>query len=112
MSRFCSRSATRLVMLPVVAFIFVSSLTINTASASRAFANSNDNVNNGEAEGRGTRARVTEGGSGGGGMMHRKFSREELVEAAARAGMEIVDTKEDWKHSSRRLAYQGGELCS
>lgn len=38
----------------------------------------------------------------------RDLSRQELVEAAARAGMEIVESEEqDWVHADRRLAYEG-----
>lgn len=46
--------------------------------------------------------------SRGGGVHRRDLSRQELVEAAARAGMEIVDSEDqDWVHAARRLAYAG-----
>lgn len=46
--------------------------------------------------------------SRGGGVHRRDLSRQELVEAAARAGMEIVDSEDqDWVHAARRLAYEG-----
>lgn len=106
--RSLSTTTAPLVLLsPLIA----SALMMNAASGQAAAIVASAAANNDDIANEEGRARASGGGRGGG-VYRRDLSRQELVEAAARAGMEIVDSEDqDWVHASRRLAYEGQWWC-